>query len=83
MPDFLNGAAMVAYRRYQAAWICRRLGGIFQADVYSGYAGLYDPTRKPGPFQEAGCWSHVRHRFFDLTKDGKSPLAAGAVRRTE
>lgn len=57
--------------------------GIFQADAYSGYAGLYDPARKPGPLLEAGCWSHIRRRFFDLAKDGKSLLAAEAVKRID
>lgn len=63
-------------QRHLAGWT-----GIFHADAYSGYAGLYDPARKPGPLQQAGCWSHVRRRFFDLAKDGKSPLAAEAVKR--
>lgn len=57
--------------------------GILQADAYSGYNGLYDPQRKPGPIVEAGCWSHVRRKFFDLAKDGKSPIAAEAVRRID
>lgn len=65
-------------QRHLAGW-----AGIFQADAYSGYAGLYDPARKPGPLLEAGCWSHVRRRFFDLAKDGKSPLAAEAVKRID
>jgi hypothetical protein len=38
--------------------------GLFQADAYGGYAGLYDPGRQPGPLLEAACWAHARRPFF-------------------
>ncbi len=41
-----------------------RYQGLFQADAYSGYGALYDPSRQPGPILEAGCWSHARRPFF-------------------
>lgn len=80
-------AAVYFYSRTRAAEHPERhlagYSGIMQADAYSGYAGLYDPGRKAGPVIEAGCWSHVRWKFFDLAKDGKSPIAAEAVRRID
>jgi transposase len=44
---------------------------------------LYEPDRTPAPIREAGCWAHWRRDFFDLAKDGKSPIAAEAVRRMD
>ena len=38
--------------------------GLFQADAYGGYAGLYAPDRKLGPLVEAACWVHARRPFF-------------------
>ena len=40
--------------------------GILQADAYSGYKGLYETERSPGPVTQALCWSHVRRKFFEL-----------------
>ena len=34
--------------------------GILQADAYSGYNELYDPSRSPGPITAALCWAHAR-----------------------
>ena len=33
--------------------------GILQADAYSGFAGLYTPTRAGGAVTEALCWAHA------------------------
>ena len=51
--------------------------GVLQADAYAGFAPLY----ATGSVLEAGCWAHVRRKFFDLHKAQKSPLAAEALRR--
>jgi transposase len=66
--------------------------GILQADAYSGYNGLYDPSRSPGPIIAALCWAHARRQFFELVDIGAnarrrkgtaaiSPLALEAVKR--
>jgi len=74
-----------------------RWSGVLQADAYGGYAQLYEPTRTPGPIQEAACWVHARRPFFALADieasarrktEGKalapvSPLALEAVRRID
>jgi len=70
--------------------------GILQADAFAGFNQLYEPTRKPGPITEAGCWSHGRRKFFVLADIAKvatqraqnkqasfSPLAFEAVRRID
>ena len=65
--------------------------GIFQADIYAGYNGLYVDDRSPGPITEAACWAHSRRKFFELAdiaankRRGKnappiSPLALEAVK---
>ena len=33
--------------------------GILQADAYSGYNGLYEPSRPPGAITPAFCWAHT------------------------
>jgi hypothetical protein len=55
--------------------------GILQADAYSGFNGLYDPKRSPGPITEAACWSHGWRKFFVLADVAKAPIAVAAVRR--
>jgi transposase len=50
--------------------------GILQADAYSGYNELYDPSRAPRPITSALCWAHARRQFFEL-----ADLAANARRR--
>ena len=68
--------------------------GIFQADIYAGYNGLYVDDRSPGPITEAACWAHSRRKFFELAdiaankRRGKnappiSPLALEAVKRID
>jgi transposase len=68
--------------------------GILQADAYSGYNELYDPSRPRGPVTAALCWAHARRQFFELAdiaanaRRGKnaaaiSPIALEAVRRID
>jgi hypothetical protein len=49
--------------------------GILHADAYSGYNGLYDPSRAPGAITPALCWAHARRQFFEL-----ADIAANARR---
>jgi transposase len=68
--------------------------GILQADAYSGYNSLYDPSRVSGAITSALCWSHARRQFFELAdiaanaRRGKkapviSPIALEAVKRID
>lgn len=68
--------------------------GILQADAYSGYNTLYDPTRDEGPVTSALCWAHARRPFFELAdiaanaRRGRnataiSPIALEAVKRLD
>jgi transposase len=68
--------------------------GILQADAYSGYNELYDPSRVQGPITAALCWAHARRQFFELAdiaanaRRGKnaaaiSPIALEAVKRID
>jgi transposase len=68
--------------------------GILQADAYSGYNALYDPSRAPGPITSALCWAHARRQFFELAdiaanvrrRQGTtaiSPVALEAVKRID
>jgi transposase len=75
----------------------RHLGGfsgILQADAYSGYNELYDPSRAQGPITPALCWAHARRQFFELAdiaanaRRGRnaaaiSPIALEAVKRMD
>src|SRR5947208_4198077 len=49
--------------------------GILQADAYSGYNELYDPSRSQGTITAALCWAHARRQFFEL-----ADIAANARR---
>jgi hypothetical protein len=51
--------------------------GVLQADAYSGFNDLYEGTR----ILEAGCWAHVRRKFYDIHEGLKSPIAAEALQR--
>ncbi|HZC95704.1 MAG TPA: IS66 family transposase [Bradyrhizobium sp.] len=68
--------------------------GILQADAYSGYNELYDPSRPQGPITAALCWAHARRQFFELVdiaanaRRGKkaaaiSPIALEAIKRID
>jgi hypothetical protein len=51
--------------------------GVLQADGYSGFEELY----VDGDIVEAGCWAHVRRKFYDFHQATQSPVAAEALRR--
>jgi hypothetical protein len=65
--------------------------GILQADAYSGFNGLYEADRKPGPITAVGCWAHARRYLFELAdvalnarNDNSkviSPIAFAAVQK--
>lgn len=68
--------------------------GILQADAYSGYNALYEPSRTEGAVTPALCWAHARRQFFELAdiaakirRGGQapviSPLAIEAVQRID
>ena len=72
----------------------RDFTGILQADAYSGYNELYEPSRAAGPITAALCWAHARRQFFELAdiaanaRRGKnavaiSPIALEAVKRID
>jgi transposase len=51
--------------------------GTLQADAYAGFNRLYESGR----IQEAGCWAHVRRKFFDLHEAHASPITTEALER--
>ena len=55
----------------------RDFSGIVQADAFAGFDALY----AGGRMQEAGCWAHVRRKFFDLVRAHDSPIAEEALVR--
>jgi hypothetical protein len=55
--------------------------GIVQCDGYAAYKRLADPAGGPDLAILAYCWSHVRRGFYDLARNGTSPIAAEALRR--
>jgi transposase len=68
--------------------------GILQADAYSGFNALYNPTREGGAVIPAFCWAHGRRYFFELADIAKnarrgraataiSPIALEAVKRID
>ena len=80
-------AAMFFYSRDRSAEHPNRhlagYTGILQADAYAGFNDLYEPSRKPRPITEAGCWAHGRRKFFQLAEIARAPLALEAVRRID
>src|SRR4029079_14507156 len=57
--------------------------GLMQADAYAGFNRLYEADRKGGLIIEAACWAHARHKFFDLARINKAPIASEAVARID
>jgi transposase len=81
-------------RQEQPEQHLRMFAGILQADAYSGYNGLYDPSRAQGAITPALCWAHARRQFFELAdiaanaRRGKqapaiSPIALEAVKHID
>jgi transposase len=60
-----------------------RWQGLMQADAYSGFNRLYEPTRQPGPIVEVACWAHARRYFFDQARLNKAPIGIEAVARID
>src|SRR5690606_18637156 len=50
--------------------------GTLQADAFAGFNARYGER-----IVEAGCWAHVRRKFYDLTQAGPAPLAEAALQR--
>ncbi|CCD87943.1 putative transposase (fragment) [Bradyrhizobium sp. ORS 285] len=44
---------------------------------------LYDPSRKPGPIIEVGCWAHARRKFFEIARLKKAPIAIEAIAKID
>lgn len=78
------GPPMVAYRFEDSRsgdCAARHLGdyrGILQCDGYAGYRKLASAPRANG-LRLAGCWAHLRRRFFDLHANGESVIATATV----
>jgi len=51
--------------------------GVLPADGYAGFNGLFETGR----IIEAGCWAHVRRKFFDVHAATVSPIAKEALDR--
>jgi len=51
--------------------------GVIHADGYAGFNELFAGNR----IAEAGCWAHVRRKFFDVHAATASPIAKEALDR--
>ncbi|EGF92390.1 transposase IS66 family protein [Asticcacaulis biprosthecium C19] len=82
-----KGPPMVVYRFEDSRagdCIARHLDGykgILQVDGYGAYTSLVKANQSNDKLLLAGCWSHVRRRFYELHAAGKSPVASQAVER--
>ncbi|WP_312361847.1 IS66 family transposase [Agrobacterium sp.] len=79
---------MVAYRFEDsrgAECVARHLSGfsgILQVDGYSAYSNLAKARAKTGSnetIQLAGCWAHLRRKFYDLHISGVSQTATDTI----
>ncbi|HTN63122.1 MAG TPA: IS66 family transposase [Devosia sp.] len=76
---------MVAYRFEDSRsgdCVARHLdgyGGILQVDGYAAYNRLAKADRTATPVTLAGCWAHVRRKFYELHADASSPFATRTV----
>lgn len=52
--------------------------GVIQADAYAGY----NLAVQRG-ISRAGCWAHVRRKFYDIAEATDSPVAREAIKRIE
>lgn len=52
--------------------------GVLQTDGYNAYKTLAGRNQQ---VTLAHCWSHVRRKFFDLTKGGSAPIATDILAR--
>jgi transposase len=80
-----SGPPIVAYRFEDSrAGECaaRHLDGyrgILQVDGYAAYNRLAKPDRANDGVTLAGCWSHVRRKFYELHVAGSSVIASQTV----
>ena len=52
--------------------------GVVVVDDYAGYKALFTDKIK-----EAGCWAHVRRKFFEAHKHTQSPIAHEALEKIQ
>jgi len=62
-----------------AAGLLLDYAGIIQTDGYAAYKNVAD--RDGAAITIAYCWTHLRRRFFEITKKAPAPLADEALRR--
>lgn len=83
-----SGPPMVAYRFEDgrgADCVSRHLSGfqgILQVDGYSAYTSMVKSRAKSGSNETirlAGCWAHLRRKFYELHVDGVSEAATASV----
>jgi len=83
-----NSPPMVAYRFEDsrgAECVARHLAGfngILQVDGYGAYTSMIKAQAKAGrneQIQLAGCWAHLRRKFYDLHLSGISQAATDTV----
>jgi len=55
--------------------------GLLQVDGYSAYNRLAAADRLGGPVALAGCWAHLRRKFYELHITGVSHVATSTVER--
>jgi transposase len=82
-----NGPPMVAYRfedSRSGECVARHLDGyrgILQVDGYTAYNRLARPDRGNDAVTLAGCWAHVRRKFYELHINDSSKLATTTIER--
>lgn len=82
-----SGPPMVAYRfedSRSADCVSRHLEGyrgILQVDGYTAYNRLARPDRGNDAVTLAGCWSHIRRRFYELHVSDSARVATVTVER--
>jgi transposase len=82
-----SGPPMVAYRFEDSRsgdCVARHLGGyrgILQVDGYAAYNRLARADRGNDAVTLAGCWAHVRRRFYELHVSDSSEIATATIER--
>lgn len=82
-----SGPPMVAYRFEDSRsgdCVARHLDGyrgILQVDGYTAYNRLARPDRGNDAVTLAGCWSHIRRRFYELHVSDSARVATATVER--
>ena len=56
----------------------KEFSGVIHADGYSGFNELFAGNR----ITEAGCWAHVRRKFFDVHAGGCQVFCVSGSRET-